>query len=288
MGEIGPYDTRTIKEKLNVVKDAGVNNDLSDLIKDDKIVLRSYLDCDYGDALHGICVRNISDKILTDIEIRPFIPDSLETKEKKRIIDILEPSAEESVTFELQPKTPGKALRMGDIEEHTEDEIFEEGQGESRLALVRDNYILQGERLDETYSMISKHLSEERNPLLISQINIGEFEDDFGIDNDEVDFIWISDAEQGPDIIPPEELHGELDRRIRDFISNHDEGLIFIDSLGKLKAENGFQFTLDYIEDIWAETKSTEFNILAYVNPRILSEAELRIIEEKFRIYYID
>lgn len=289
LGEIGPDATRSIKEELEVKKDGGMNH-LSELIRDDKIVLRSYLDCDYGNPLHSISVRNISDKILRDIEVRPFIPESLEAEEKKKKIDFLEPSEEASVTFNLYAKVPGKDMRIEEVEEYSEEEMIDiDYQGEPEFILNGNNYVLQGERLDDTYSKLSKHFSKERNSLIISQINIQEFEDDFGIDTDEVDFLWITDAtlEEGTKIIPPKELHGELKYRVEEFINHHDRGMIFIDSLGKIKAENGFENTLDYIEELWENTTSSDFNILVYANPIVFSEAELQILEEKFRMYDI-
>ena len=88
-------------------------------------------------------------------------------------------------------------------------------------------------------------------------------------------------------VIPPSEIHEEITYNIQDFISYNDNGIIFLESLGKIKTENGFDGLLDFIEEIWEDTRSTDFSLLVNLGTGIFTKAELKILEEKFRVYNI-
>ncbi len=363
LGWIDSYENRSVQAEL--VPGEVEGNQLAELINDNKIVLESNLDCAYKNPVHVISVSNISDQKLKDVEIRPFVPEFLEPEEEKKVIDILEPSKDISVTFNLYPKfVEGKKDTEEEIqedeflyevdeeeikedefryeeeeeepvgleEEMQEDEFFyevdeeeikedefryEEEEGEpvgleeeeikedefryeeeeiynqdkkNSPLFLRDNlnYLLKDVNLQELYTKLSNYISNEENILVITQINPSEIREEYKINIAIDNFIYMNEEEfEKFRVIPPSEIHEEITYNIQDFISYNDNGIIFLESLGKIKTENGFDGLLDFIEEIWEDTRSTDFSLLVNLGTGIFTKAELKILEEKFRVYNI-
>ncbi|MFO8109191.1 MAG: hypothetical protein R6U17_01515, partial [Thermoplasmata archaeon] len=128
LGFIGPREKRTIKAVLKPTiyqPELGFEGDnIASLIFKNKITLKSKLDCSGPNPTYKISVKNVGNEVITDLILRPMVPDALESEQDKKMIAELRPIKSVSTTFQLYPKKVEKmdAEIAGEEEEEAEEE----------------------------------------------------------------------------------------------------------------------------------------------------------------------
>ncbi len=219
-------------------------------------------------------------------------------EERKKKVEWLEPGATASVTFKLYPKTMREEMLEEEKEEEEEEEeeeskvdedkVKEEIKEEEEFLSKGSNYLLLGEELEHSYSIFSQYFSEQEKAMVVSTTIPYKISGEFGVDVDREELIWLSNVESKYfQVIHPTDIHEELTEEIEKFVEENEEGVIFIDMLERMVAENGFESTLDFLENVWETTAASEFTLLTHVNDKAFSDEELKKLKEKLRLYQV-
>jgi len=308
LGIIRPKESRSVEAILKP-DDKIERNKLADLILNNKVIMTSNLDCAYKYPIYRISIKNISSRPLKDITLRPFIPESLESKERKKVVEWLEPSATASVTFKLYPKTMKEEMeeeeqkkeeqereetdQVGKEEAEKESavpekEVKEEVKDEEKFLRKGSNYLLEGEEIEHSYSIFYQYFSKQKRALVVTTTAPNKIAEEFSVEVSNENLIWLSNIESDVfQVINPSEIHDKLTRKVEEFVQNNEEGVIFIDELERIKVENGFKTTLKFLKDIWNITAPPEFTLLVHVDPEAFSEDELKRMKEELRLYQV-
>lgn len=296
LGMIRPKEDRSVEAILKR-EDKIEQDSLADHIINNRIIVSSSLDCSYKYPVYKISIRNISDQPLKDITLKPFTPGSLESKETRKKIEWLDPSKEASVTFKLYPKSLEEEMKREEEEEEEEkeeessiqeEEVKEEVKEEEEFLSEGSNYLLLGEELEHSYSIFDQYFSEQKDALVISTTIPYKISGEFGVEVNEENLIWLSNVESKYfQVIHPTKINDDLTDEIKEFVNNNEEGVIFIDKLERMVVENGFKSTVEFLEEVWETTASSEFTLLTHVNPEAFSEEEIKTLKKKLRLYQV-
>ncbi len=308
LGMIGPKKKKSIrsvlkteenlreeKEEENQEDDETEEDDeleedkLVDLILENKVILTSTLDCSYKHPVYKIQLENVSDEPLRDITVKPFIPESLKPDKEKKSIEWLKPFSKASLTFQLHPES-FELDRKQEEEESSipESEVKDEVKEEEQFLRAGSNYLLEGEELGHSYSIFSQYFSKREEGLIISTTVPYKIESEFGLEISRDDLIWLTNIDSGVfNILSPSEIHTKLLPEMRDFVENNDKGVVFIDKLERMKVENGFEKTLEFLKNAWEVMSPSEFTLLVHVNPDAFSDSELEKLKENLRLFEV-
>lgn len=290
LGFVKEKETKTIQTFLNF-KEEREETEIAELLLEEKIKMTSQLDCSSKYPEYAVTIENRSGEPLRDIKIKPFIPEALKSTEEEKTIEWLEPSAIATVTFQLFPKAIGIEEFKREMREETisEDEIQEEVKEEDEFLKEGSNYLLESEDLHHSYSIFSQYFSKQGDTLVVSTTIPYKISQVFGVEIPRDELIWLTNIESNLfQVISPKKIHEELMDEIETFIKFGEEGVIFIDKLERMKMENGFESTLEFLEEVWNLASESEFTLLVHVNPEAFSEDELKNLKEKLRLYQVD
>ncbi len=288
LGVVGPnqiksFETLLSPQELEEENHTTEKRELKDLLMENKIILRSTLDCSYEYPKYKISLKNTSEKPLKTIEVKPFIPEPLKADKDSKTIKWLEPADIATVRFELFPKT---------YEEETsipEEEVKEEVKEEEEFFKEGSNYLLLGGGVEHSYSIFSDYFSEQAEALVLSTTIPHKIGGEFGVEVAREDLIWLTNIESDIfQVISPKDIHKELISEIEDFVENNEPGVIFIDKLERMKLENGFESTLEFLEKAWQKASLPDITLLVHVNPEAFSEEELERFKEQLDLYEVD
>ncbi|MFP3871886.1 MAG: DUF835 domain-containing protein [Candidatus Natronoplasma sp.] len=304
LGVIRPKESRSVEAILK--SDNKIErNKLADLILNNKIILTSNLDCAYKYPIYKISIKNISERPLKNITLRPFIPESLDSRERKKVVEWLEPSATASVTFKLYPKTMEREMmeeeeekeeekeeeEMEQVEEESEipeEDLKEEVKDEEEFLRKGSNYLLEGKEIHHSYSIFAQYFSKQKRALVVTTTPPNKIAGEFGVEVSRENLIWLSNIDSDVfQVVSPTEIHAELVPQIKSFVEENEEGVIFIDKLERMKVENGFDSTLEFLKKVWGITREPKFTLLVHVDPNSFSENELKDMKDELRLYQV-
>ena len=138
-------------------------------------------------------------------------------------------------------------------------------------------YILDDPGSDRGQDILSKHLKNGLNGLIIGRVKPEKFSEIYGT---ETNVIWLGTEKSIENFIPPTRLMS-LKNAIIDFMDNSMDSMILISRPELLIIENGFNKFLNFLTSMMDYAIKSNARVLVSMDYLTISDRELRVLKEE-------
>ena len=154
--------------------------------------------------------------------------------------------------------------------------------GEFKLE-VRTSYLIEEPKPIISVQRFDKEIRSGREGLCITRNNPKRLRERF--DWNEVPIIWLTRNNlEHEHCIDPTNI-SRLSIEIINFIKNTNNGIILLEGLEYLISQNSYQIILRFIQLINDKIMLSKCNILVPLDPLILTERQLHLLERDMKLY---
>lgn len=157
--------------------------------------------------------------------------------------------------------------RLEEIEETNRKYILERGL----------SYIIEEEKLDKSYDIFIDQLSHGGFGLCLSKLHPRKVRDTYGLARTPI--VWVT-FEENENTVSPRDVDA-IESVIYDFLGQAERPVILIDCLNEIRLANGIAKTVNWLQRIKDTCREKDCILLISVNPEILDEEELAMIERR-------
>jgi len=142
------------------------------------------------------------------------------------------------------------------------------------------NYLIIDETPDLTYAIFNIYINKNVPTLCLSTRPEDKLRKEYNLGETEI--YWITTMGTGEFIVDPKRLDFEIMRAISKFMKDNEEGIILIDGVEYLIAENGFDATSAFLKKINDMASVNNITLLIPVNPSIIEKDKLSALRREY------
>ncbi len=139
------------------------------------------------------------------------------------------------------------------------------------------SYIIKEEKSDKSYDIFTDQLLHGGFGLCLTKFHPKKVRDKYGLARSPI--VWVT-FEENENTVSPKDVDA-MESVIFDFLSQADRPVILIDCLNEIRLTNGIARTVNWLQRIKNICKEKDCILLISVNPEILEEKELAMIERR-------
>ncbi len=143
------------------------------------------------------------------------------------------------------------------------------------------SYLVEEDRPEEAYRLLSKALSGKKGGLLITRTNPKRVRERFALQADRT--LWLTDRDSASEetIAPAlERIVYEIER----FLAEHPRGAVLLDGIEYLVSNNSFDAVLRFIRRLVDTVSEGHYILLISLGPATLKDQELKMLEREMDV----
>ena len=160
---------------------------------------------------------------------------------------------------------------------------FEEKKaGKKRYKLESSkSYIVQQERGDQGYEIFIDQISHGISGLCLTKYPPQSIREKYGFEK--TSLFWFTFKQSNKEnTVNPKKLDAELIPQIEDFVKKGKRTIVYIDCFDQITLVKGIENTQILINDIKNICRENHSILLLSVNPEMLEERQLSVLEKEF------
>ncbi|HID19697.1 MAG TPA: DUF835 domain-containing protein, partial [Methanophagales archaeon] len=193
--------------------------------------------------------------------------DELECRVKERTAELVK--ANEQLKQEIRERKHAE-VRVKDLELLVLHRLFKQGKG----------YLLVEEKPDTGFKLFSKLIKYGFKGLLISRAHSSHIRSEYDITDAQI--IWLTHIKGESNIVPTE--IPRLNLAVLDFAEMGVEGVIMLEGLEYLIAQNGFEVALRFVQAMVDIVTISKCSLIMPFDAQILSEIEFHQLEREVNV----
>ncbi len=143
------------------------------------------------------------------------------------------------------------------------------------------SYLVEEDRPDHAYKLLSKAVSGSKGGLLITRTNPKRVREQVALES--VKVLWLTDREGSKE----ETIAPALERivyEIEGFLSKHPQGSVMLDGVEYLVSNNSFDAVLRFVRRLVDTVSEGRFVFLISLGPATVKEQELKMLEREMEV----
>ena len=209
--------------------------------------------------------------VVTDYIRKPFSREDLIGSVKKALGE------------EKKPKLFGKLIKIRGKDREIELELTPEARIETAMKYdIKPgfSYLIKEEKAELAFDIFKDLVQHDFPGLLITRMHLDMVRETFGLVKTPI--LWLSKT-PGENNLSPTDL-GMLRHTILEYIDKSGESIVLLDGVEYLITNNGFPLVMKYLDDINESVMMSISGLIISVDPRILEEKELALLERNMKI----
>lgn len=159
------------------------------------------------------------------------------------------------------------APQLEELKETNQKYLLEQGVG----------YIIKEAKLDKSYDIFTDQLIHGGLGLCLTKLHPTKVRNAFGLAHTPIVWVTFEDSEN---TVSPKDIYA-IESVIFDFLSQAEHPVILIDCFNEIRLTNGIDKALYWLQSITTICKEKDCILLVSVNPDLLEDKELALIEKR-------
>ena len=209
--------------------------------------------------------------VVTDYIRKPFSREDLIGSVKKALGE------------EKKPKLFGKLIKIRGKDREIDLELTPEARIETAMKYdIKPgfSYLIKEEKAELAFDIFKDFVQHDAPGLCITRMHLDKVRETFGLVKTPI--LWLSKT-PGENNLSPTDL-GMLRHTILEYIDKSEESIVLLDGVEYLITNNGFPLVMKYLDDINESVMMSISGLIISVDPRILEEKELALLERNMKI----